>query len=356
MGTRHRLARECLVAEQGRASMMYLEQVQGTTPQPGLNISAKLIASIKILQYSAEELEQSIAHEVEENPALEVDEQAQCGRCGTLLQRGVCPGCDGPTLLPASLSRADLEGSGVREDEGEYPGSDLAGGSEEREYDPLDWVRSSGSLSDYLLRQLSVVVPPSEQPIAEYLVGNLTPQGYLSVSVAETAQVLAVSSQRVEAVLAALHTLDPPGIGARDLRECLLLQLQSFEQQGLAPPLARRLLQEQLQHLGEHHFAEIAHTLGVSTSQVKATWRFIRANLNPYPAHVFEGEEVPGLGRGETGEPSVLIRPDVVIRRVEQGFEAEVVERRRYRFSLNALYHSLYQQSKAQASQPRVGL
>ncbi|MGO8949280.1 MAG: RNA polymerase factor sigma-54 [Ktedonobacterales bacterium] len=321
---------------------MYLEQVQGVTSQQGLNISAKLIASIKILQYSAEELEQSIAHELDQNPALEVDEQAQCLRCGTPLLMGVCPTCDWQADGPwTDLARSLSDGDDV-----DYQSRDLAA-AEESEYDPLEFVRSAGSLGEYLLRQLGVSLPVDDQPIAEYLVGNLNTHGYLTVSVEETANVLNVSEDRVQSVLLALQSLDPPGIGARDLRECLLIQLDGFEQQGMAPPIARRLLEDHLTELGEHHFAEIAHELGVSGSQVKVAWRFIRSNLNPYPAHAFEFDGVPDLGLGVVSERSVLIRPDVVIRRVEQGFEAEVVERRRYRFNINSVYRSLYQQSKA---------
>src|SRR5215467_12562601 len=101
--------------------MMYLEQVPGVAPQQGLNISAKLIASIKILQCSAEELEQSIAHEMDENPALEVDEQAQCLRCGAALTMGVCPSCDGQV----DESFADPQRDLANWDELHYPGHDL---------------------------------------------------------------------------------------------------------------------------------------------------------------------------------------------------------------------------------------
>jgi RNA polymerase sigma-54 factor len=329
--------------------MMYLEQVPGTTPQQGLNISAKLIASIKILQYSAEELAQSIAREVDQNPALEVDEQAQCDRCGSVLASGVCPRCEAgsPAQTEAGLLRLQRSLSGS--EEGEYRGQDPSTASpQERDYDPLELVRTAPSLQEGLLRQLGLLLPTSEQGIAEFLVGNLSPQGYLTVSVAEAAGVLCVPPERVEAVLRMLHTLDPPGIGARDLRECLLLQLERFVP---PPPLARRLVEGYLAELGEHHFAQIAHSLGCSLSQVKAAWRFIRANLHPYPGHACESEAESGLLlAGGSGEQRVLVRPDVVIRRTEAGdFEAEVVERRRYRLTLNALYLALYQPAKTPA-------
>ncbi len=332
---------------------MYLEQMQGVAPQQGLNISAKLIASIKILQCSAEELEQSIAHEMNENPALEVDEQAQCLRCGTPLHVGVCPTCDRQTDLMNTLSdgaSSDFAGW----DEVPYRGHDLAA-AEEREYDPLDFVRAGGTLEEYLLRQLGALLPPEDQPIAEYLVGNLNSHGYLTVSVAETANALHVCEERVQHALDMLQLLDPPGIGARDLRECLLIQLRNFEERGAAPPIARRLLDGHLRQLGEHHFADIARELGVSNAQVKAAWRFIRANLNPYPAHAFEFDELPDVGLTIGSDRNVVIRPDVVIRRTDHGFEAEVVEQRRFRFNVNAVYRSLYQQCKAHSGS-RAGL
>jgi RNA polymerase sigma-54 factor len=94
--------------------------------------------------------------------------------------------------------------------------------------------------------------------------------------------------------------------------------------------------------LAEHHFADIARELGVTSTQVKQAWQFIRSNLNPYPGHAFETTEFPDVGLSSGSERSVVIRPDVVIRRTEHGFDAEVIERRRFRFGLNATYSTLY--------------
>ena len=68
--------------------------------------------------------------------------------------------------------------------------------------------------------------------------GNLDAHGYLRRALAEAAQVLGVSSERVERVLAQLQTLDPPGIGARKVRECLLLQVRALEAKGHPQPVA----------------------------------------------------------------------------------------------------------------------
>ncbi|MFI5273349.1 MAG: RNA polymerase factor sigma-54 [Ktedonobacterales bacterium] len=315
---------------------MYLDQAQLPTTQTSLNISAKLIASIKILQCSAEELEQTIARELSENPALEAEDLGQCLHCGAALVAGACPACD---QTPAAADpRTDL----AAWDEPLPAGTDLTGGNDD-ETDPLDFVFTRETLEEYLLRQMGAIIPDAEFPIADYLVGNLNPHGYLVTTVAEAAETLRVPECAVERVLASLQSLDPPGIGARDLRECLLIQMQLFEERGEAPPLARRLIEDYLVRLGEHHFADIARQLGVGMPQVKLAWLFIKQNLSPYPAHVFESGDVPDVGLLLSSERSTVVRPDVIIRATEQGFEAEVVERRRFRFNLSPLYHTLSQ-------------
>ncbi len=330
---------------------MYLEQAQSPSLQSSLNISAKLIASIKILQCSAEELEQTVAREMGENPALEVEELNTCARCGSPLQSGLCVSCD---RQAESSARDTLIETASWDDDVRSQGVDLAAG-EELDYDPLDFVGTQGSLMDYLLRQLGAILDDRDMPIAEFLVGSLNSHGYVTASVQEATEALRASEADVERVLCALQSLDPPGIGARDLRECLLIQLRVFEERGECHQVARRLLDHCLHSLGEHHFLEIARDLGVTSTQVKQAWRFIRANLNPYPAHAFEAMDVPDLGVSDRSDRSVMVRPDVVIRRTEIGFEAEVVESRRFRFAVNGLYSSLYHQNRSHAV-ARVGL
>ena len=320
---------------------MILDQIQLPSQQQSVNISAKLIASIKMLQYSSQELEAAIAQELQENPALEVEEIIQCQRCGMTLRAGLCPSCEQDEKA-ASDGRDEVAGWD------EY--RDLRGAtatSDDDGYDPLDFVRSGGTLHEYLLRQLGASVCDDDYPIVEYLIGSLDSHGYVTATVAEVAETLRVAPERVEAALALLQSLDPPGIGARDLSECLLIQLRQFEAHGDVCPLAMTLAAGHLRELGEHRFADIARKVGATTPEVKRAWQFIRSNLNPYPSHTFESGDVPGLGLTAPAERSMVIRPDVVIRKTASGFEAEVVEMRRFTFGMNGMYQSLYQQSRA---------
>src|SRR5260370_1160790 len=157
----------------------------------------------------------------------------------------------------------------------------------------------------------------------------------------EAAVALELPVERVEQVLAVLLTMDPVGIGARDLRECLLTQLHVLRERGKPYPLAEELVSGSREALGEHHFLEIGRDLHRTSTQVKQAWYFIRSNLNPFPAHAFEGGEFPGVAAVSSPDLAAVIKPDVVMRRTATGFEAEVMEERRFTLGLNPTYLAL---------------
>jgi RNA polymerase sigma-54 factor len=307
---------------------MYMEQSLHSSQQQQINISGKLIASIKILQLSAEELEQSIALEALENPAFEMEEVGQCQRCGTQMKDGLCPTC-GST---GSLAQAD----GTHEwDDFSEPG--LAGGEDE-DFDPLARVQDAASLEEVLLWQMQALIEPEDLPIAEYLIGSLDSHGYITTSVEEVARTLRAEVARVQHVLGVLQMQEPVGVGARTLSECLSLQLRWFREQGKPQPLAEELVTRYLHRLGDHRFMDIARELHVPSSPVRQALQFIRTNLNPYPAHAYDASATNfSGGRVHT----TLVRPDVVIRKTETGFEAEVVENKKYLFRVNSTYKRL---------------
>ncbi len=318
---------------------MHLDQSLSSMPQQSLNISANMIASIKILQSSADELEQRIAQELAENPAFEVEELEQCLRCGTPLVKSACPSC-GPATRDEQRAEA-LADLAAWEDDRDARVLDLASGRDEDPFDLLAFVRAGDTLQEHVLLQLTGVIASDDQPIAEYLVGNLDTHGYLTITTAEAAAARELPVERVEQVLAVLLTMDPVGIGARDLRECLLTQLHVLRERGKPYPLAEELVNGYLEALGEHHFLEIGRDLHRTSTQVKQAWYFIRSNLNPFPAHAFEGGEFPGVAAVSSPDLAAVIKPDVVMRRTATGFEAEVMEERRFTLGLNPTYLAL---------------
>jgi len=307
-----------------------------------VQVSARLVTSGRILHLSAEELEHAISQEQMENPALEVNESPICLFCGTPLYSQSCTAC-GRFVQPA---RAMSESSAIYEaatggqwEEQQAPyeiyGRDeIATTNDDEDLDPLASIPTGETLAETLLQQLEALVSPDDAFIAEQLVGNLNEHGYLEISLNEVAEHLRVPLERVEYVLSQLQTLEPLGIGARNLRECLLIQLAAISEQEESHPLAYALIDCYLNELGRGHFHEIARELRVSEQEVHQAGLYIRSTLHPFPAHTYRVESDYTRRATDAG----YVRPDIVIRKGETGFEVELIEERRYRFRISTGY------------------
>jgi RNA polymerase sigma-54 factor len=321
---------------------------QSPRPEQTVRVSTKLVTSSTILHLSADELEQTIHQEQTENPALEVTEQRICLFCSTPLYGQTCPVCGHSNRTTQPLNVADIDmyyNSGDQHwssfyDIDNYGFSDSDG---EESYDPLARISSSETLAEELLQQLTALVPAEDAPIAEQLVGNLNERGYLEVSLYEIASLLTVPIERVEYVLNQLQMLEPAGIGARNLRECLLIQLRVLSEQSIPHPLAYVLIDRYLDQLGHNHFQEIARCLKVPEREIRQASHYIRTALHPYPAHIYQSM-LTDTCFGGTSDIR-YIHPDVIIRRGENGLEVELMEEKRYQFRVEGQYLKPAEQS-----------
>src|SRR5216683_3412043 len=313
------------------------------TPRPDhtLRVSARLVTSSTILHLSADELEHTVTQEQIENPALEVREQRICLFCGAFMQGAQCVSC-GNFAQPgeASISTHEIggsdEGAGeVWSQPGEYRAFDIDNygwleHDEDQEFDPLARIPMGQTLSEILLQQLEALVSPDDAPIAEQLVGNLNERGYLEISTQEVAEHLEVSPDRVEYVLKQLQTLEPLGIGARNARECLLIQLEALSKQETPHPLAYTLIDRYLNQLSRGQFHEIARELKMPEQEVRQANFYIRSTFHPFPAHIYQSYG----GYIRSSIDAGYVRPDIIIRRGETGFEVELIEEKRYHFRI----------------------
>lgn len=310
------------------------------TPRPDhtLRVSARLITASTILHLSSDELERAVTQEQMENPALDVSEKRVCLFCGSPLSGSYCSNCghfEQPTPgfssgeTPSDEQPAEQQWSEYHSyDIYDYRTNDY---DDEDELDPVARLSVDQTLADTLLQQLNTLVAQEDAPIAEQLVGNLNERGYLEISVQEIADYLHVPVERVEYVLRQLQTLEPLGIGARDLRECLLIQLQVLSEQEPPHPLAYALIDRHLDQLGKSHFLEIARELKVPEQDVRQAAQYIRGNLNPFPAHTYQADT-------NNGTSAAYTRPDIIIRRGDSGFEVELIEEKRYGFHIGSGY------------------
>ncbi len=289
----------------------------------------RLIQANEVLQLSSQDLEQLIARELQENPALEVVETTRCQVCGTELQGSLCTQClnrqKGDDLGPDSW---DDSSSGVR---------DLSISTED-ELDVWGRVAAEATLGERLLLQLFATLPERDHPIAEYLVGALDDDGYLRSTLDDVAEALQVTRAEVQAVLVHLQSLDPPGVGARNLRECLLIQLSYVEQvDGHLNAIARQIVEDNLlDDLGARRHNRIAEILKVSPEDVQEAAAFIGAELTPFPARQ-QWDLDPGTRPGRAAR----VLPDVLISRDGDVFRVKVIESHRFRLQVSPTYRQM---------------
>jgi RNA polymerase sigma-54 factor len=287
-----------------------------------MRVSPSLIQYTHILQLSGIELRDMIMQELEENPALRLDETALCPACGDPLRRdGSCYRCQRGERLAEREARELVE----------YEDPDDT-------FDLLTSLADQRSLHEHLLSELAMMLEAEDMPIGEFLVGELDERGFLGMPLDMVAASLKVDEARVERVLAVLQAVGPIGVGARDVRECLLIQLARWEDAGESFPLVRRLVSEHLDDLGHARYGQLSRTLGVSHDEILAAREFIRGHLRPYP--IVESLDMEPWER-ETGPGAVA--PDVIVRAADdgEGYTIEVVDSRRYRLSVNPVYDQL---------------
>jgi RNA polymerase sigma-54 factor len=301
-------------------------------------VSARLVAASTMLELSAMALQQAIAQELAENPALEADEITTCEVCGTPLQGSICPTC-------LRLQRQELpsEVAELRDDDLVH----LSGRADDEDFDPLVTVAGQETLAERLTSELGSILPRGDRQIAEQLIGNLDERGYLGCSVEEIADTLGVELPRVRAVLSALQTLEPVGVGARDLRECLLIQIEHLRSRGIAHPLVQTIVQDHWQLLATRKLDRIARAMKVPTEEIEEAALFIRMHLNPFPAHGHAGPEAIVEARAS------YTWPDVVILAVDDTFVVEVIEAQRLELRVASVYQEASKQTGQMDGQER---
>lgn len=305
---------------------MDLDAFQEQLPHQSMRVSPRLVAANHILQLSTMELQQAISAELSDNPALEMIEIPTCPTCGSQLQGSICPQC----LRRQKADNELLDGPDAN-DEAFYSQSLR---SSEEEFDPITQVAAEISLQERLISDMRSLVPGNLLHVAEYLVGNLDENGYLACTVEEAAYECSAEEPEVELVLNLLQTLEPAGVGARNLRECLIIQMDFLESLGITHPFVREIISTHLTELGEHKFSKIAQDLRISSEVVADVWDFIKKELNPHPASEFLSNSQHD---GRDARSSYVL-PDVIISERDGQFEVEVVESKRFLLRVSPVY------------------
>jgi len=297
-------------------------------------ISPSLIEANYILSLSRQDLEAVINQELDENPALEASNEQICPRCGGILEGTFCATC--------MINHAEQPKQDSWEDFPEVAYQASVTRDDSDDFDPMTLVGDNLSPRDRVALDLPTLIDGSLIPIAEYLLDSLDERGYIDANLRDVGRLFDASAQDIEQALGAIQTLAPVGVGARDLRECLMLQLRYLAESGAdIPESVFDIVDRHLDDLGSHKFGLIARELGVSAEVVEEARDYIRSNLTPFPLQSQEAQQ------WRTPVDDGYVAPDVVISIKDGELIIEVVESRYSRLRVNDVYDQMARVAQA---------
>ena len=312
---------------------MALEIKQSPKLVQQLVITPQLQQAIKLLQLTRLELVDLIQDEIKENPLLEVSE---------LGEEDEAKGDHQPEDLVQKEKTPEVKGEGEGSDDFDWESYvenyNLASyrGSLDSEEKPSfeNFIFKKTTLVDHLMWQLRLSdFTEEEERIGRWIIGNIDEDGYLKATTGEVVQETGTDERRVEETLKGIQQFDPVGVGARDLKECLLLQLRNLEDRD---PIAEQIVSQYLPYLKNRNFQHLGKKLGVSLARVMESVKLI-SDLEPKPGRAFAADEAR------------TIIPDVFIYKIEGDYVIALNEDEIPRLKINALYRSiLSSQSSAQ--------
>lgn len=300
-----------------------LEQRQTLSPQ--------MLQRLEVLQAPLMELRALVRRELEQNPLLEEMPTRDTPIEGDEAAPEAAGETAGETAEELNFDEKFDVLSRLDDDWREYFAR--AGATQDRDpeaaerHDRLvESLTRPESLAEHLLAQLSYLsLSADDRAIATLLIGSLNGDGYLNVTLGELAETTGYALADLERVLQMLQELDPPGVAARDLRECLLLQLR---RSGRADSVEAAIVRDHLHDLAERKYAEIARRLGVSVAEVYRAAEAIAA-LEPRPGRPFDSE------------PPGYVTPEVSFVPSADGYTAQLRRDRQPRLRLRRDYREM---------------
>lgn len=235
-------------------------------------LSPQQIQMIKLLELPTVQLEQRIKQEIEENIVLEEDERSS----------------ENEEEQPREVSFDEY----LREDDTPSYKSRINNYSKDDKPRPV-YLTEGRSLHEYLVEQLGYRhLSEREMRLAVYLVGSIDDDGYLRRDLESIADDIAFSvgiettDEELERLLKVIHQLEPAGVGARDLRECLLLQLAQLTADTRPRRLARKILTSYFEEFSKKHYEKLMSRLQVSVDDFREAIAEIR-RLSPKPGNLY---------------------------------------------------------------------
>jgi len=277
-----------------------------------LVMTPELRQAIQLLQYSSLELQEFILKEIEENPLLEYEEFEDIEQ---------------PQDIFNEIDEIDWKEFIEKYDDISYK-EEVDKNLKSTVYE--NFFTSSQSLKDYLLEQLSMVsLGHREYKIGEYIIQNIDGNGYLNSSIYEISEALNVSVEEVELMLGIIQTFEPEGVGARNLKECLLLQIKDKRD-----TLINTIIEEYLEDIALNKLSKIAAELHINVEEVQKIADEIKL-LEPKPGRSFGGYD----------KEIKYIIPDATVEKIGGEYVVLLNEITAPRLNINNFYKNLIKNS-----------
>jgi RNA polymerase sigma-54 factor len=316
---------------------MAIQQKLHTKLVQKLILTPSLQQAIKLLPMSTLELADLLNQEIVENPMLEEVQAEELQPAD-----GATPEKNDPGTEPGANKVDAWEDSDYAYFFGDYldDGYRPKTPTEVKELPPIEnTLSTTTSLADHLRWQLSLLAAEdSLREIGDAIIGNLDDDGYLVASVDEIAGMGGWQPEQVEKVLRQVQAFDPIGVAARDLQECLWLQLRHLGQEGTP---AEKIVTEHLRLLQNHQVPEIARKLGLTIDELKQHIELIR-HLDPKP----------GSRYNRSASPYVI--PDVYVVKIEDQYVAVLNEEGLPQLRISPVYRRLLDKNGENSDETRA--
>lgn len=313
-----------------------------------LTLTPQLQQSIRLLQLSTLELNTELEAFIEQNPFLERPEGDDHEETGSPEEGySATPGSAAPAdSATPSASEGEPEAQELNYQDASYPEADWeqdgtswgGGGDEDEESDYEHMKAESVSLSSHLAGQLGVTqLSERDKRMVGLLVETLNEDGYLTQSLDELAEMLPpeleVEPIELHTALKHLQNLDPPGVGARDLAECLTLQLELLPTETPCRDLAMQLVKSHLNLLAARDFTKLKKLLGCDDERLRIVQQLI-THLNPRPGAAF------------THSDTRYIQHDVEVRKVKGKWQVTLNREAMPKLRINRLYADIMRRNR----------
>ncbi len=312
--------------------------------QQRLVMTPKLQLALQLLQKPTLELQQYLRQELLQNPLLEEVDEAEMEleeeEPVEAEERTSEPGdADGQEPAAASKSEEEEEASEdakkTTDEYDDYFETSFGSGdgfiNEESREDFVERVPvAKQSFAEYLMSQLRLATEDERtRGIGEYLIGSLDDSGYLTCPLKEVADTFGIEEAEVERVLKIIQGFDPIGVGARDLKECLLIQLEA---KGLSDSLAARIVRDHFEEFKQKKYLDLSKALKAPLKEIQDQAHVI-GGLNPKPGLDILADE-----------PKYVI-PDLIVDRVGERYIVTLNDRNMPRLRISQAYRDGLQQN-----------